>query len=179
MRVNVDKPHDCTVNTLLHCSVRRTCLTGNHLWDCVCTKNGIKQKRFAILAAVSKVIKTRPLMFPSFWYTCIQWNLLWETTAMRDHLEETVLKFGTESPTFQCKWTCHHRTPVLGDHICMANGMVFRDRLHCSLNQNRYPFAAIKLYMNVSTLFNKCYMGTLALVVDPSDEDIMVLKNTG
>ena len=32
-------------------------------------------------------------------------------------------------PAFQCKLTCHQRPPFLRDHIFMANGVVFQDRL--------------------------------------------------
>ncbi len=64
----------------------------------------------------------------------IQWNLSWETTALRDKLSwaTTILAKG---PTFQYNWTCYQRPPVLSkvrDHILVANGMVFQDRFHCT-----------------------------------------------
>ncbi len=38
--------------------------------------------------------------------------------VLRDHLFwRTISFFFAESPTFQCKWTCHQSPPVLRDHI--------------------------------------------------------------
>ncbi len=57
--------------------------------------------------------------------------------VLKDHCCERppVLKdqiFLSESPTFQCNWTCPNRPPVLINCICVwANGLVFRDRFYC------------------------------------------------
>ena len=63
----------------------------------------------------------------------LQWNLSWETTAMRDHLfwRATyswwkVLHFKTNEPS------CPQKPPLLRDHIFIANRVVFQDRFYCT-----------------------------------------------
>ena len=65
--------------------------------------------------------------------------LPWETTC----LERTDIQ--AESPTFQCDWTGRQRRPVLRDHICMANGVVFYDRFYCI-----YMYVCICMYLYIS-----------------------------
>ncbi len=65
---------------------------------------------------------------------CVQWNRSWETSVMRHHLSwktryswQKVLHFSVhviEPVTMQ-------RPPVLRDHICMANGVVFQESFYC------------------------------------------------
>ncbi len=60
--------------------------------------------------------------------TCLERPLLRETTCLEGPL---VL---TESWTFQCKWTCHQRPPVLRNHILCLMGRSFKVRtFHCAL----------------------------------------------
>ncbi len=73
-----------------------------------------------VVAAATKVI------------VMVQWNLSWETTAIRDHLSWRTTSFAQKVLHFQHKWTCHQRPPVLRHHIFMANGVVFQDRFYCS-----------------------------------------------
>ncbi len=47
-------------------------------------------------------------------------------TVLKDH------RFLAESPTFQCKLSCHQTPPVVRDHIFMTNGAVFQDRFYCT-----------------------------------------------
>ncbi len=77
----------------------------------------------------------------------IQWNLSWETTAMRPPVltDHTIL---AEGPTFQYNWTCHQRPPVLTDHIFVANGVVFQDGFHCTCilyQSNNFVFMALAI----------------------------------
>ncbi len=49
-------------------------------------------------------------------------DLFWETTDMTD-LRCWRTTYSWQVPYFnQCHWTCHQRSPVLGDYISMANG---------------------------------------------------------
>ncbi len=101
----------------------------------------------------------------------IQWNMSWETTAMKDHLSGQTPHFGgqkdlpvhfsiTEPVTtdhhlswqtihfwhkdlhFNC--TCHQRPPVLTDHIFVANGVISQDRFYCTC---MYHYATWLPYM--------------------------------
>ncbi len=56
---------------------------------------------------------------------CIQWNLSW------DHLSWRTTYSRQKAPHLQCKWTCHHRPPVLTDNIFTINRMVFQNRFYC------------------------------------------------
>ena len=56
----------------------------------------------------------------------IQWNLSWETTAMRDHLSWKTTHFFAEGPTLQYNWTCHQRPHVLRDNILLLKGWSFK-----------------------------------------------------
>ena len=60
----------------------------------------------------------------------IQWNLSWETTAMRDHLFWKTRCSWPKDTTFYRNWTCHERPPVLRDHIFMGNRVVFQDKFY-------------------------------------------------
>ncbi len=46
----------------------------------------------------------------------LQWNLFWETTAMRDHLSWKTRYSWQKILHFWCNWTCRQRPPVLRDH---------------------------------------------------------------
>ncbi len=86
------------------------------------------------------------------WMEGIQWNLSWETTALRDHLLTDHI-FLAEGPTFHYKWTCHQRSHVLTDHIFVANGVVFQDMFHCTW------IALLKFCDNSSYVF--CFLQKL------------------
>ncbi len=61
------------------------------------------------------------------WADCVvQWNLSWETTAMRDYLSWQTTHFWQKNLHFNII------EPVLTGHIFVANGVVFQDRFYCS-----------------------------------------------
>ena len=61
----------------------------------------------------------------------VQWNLSWETTAMRDHLSWKTTHFWQKGQHFKYNWICHQRPPVLRNHISVAKGVVFQDKFYC------------------------------------------------
>ncbi len=68
-------------------------------------------------------------------------------SALRDHCHERPLVlmdhyFLAESPTFQCKWTCHQRPPVRG-HAFLPNGGSLSKLLYCFITR---PFTIQHTY---------------------------------
>ncbi len=65
----------------------------------------------------------------------LQWNLSWETTALRDHLSGRTTSFWQKLIHF----SVNEPVTVLRDHIFMANGVVFQDGFYC-INTGSYCY---------------------------------------
>ncbi len=62
----------------------------------------------------------------------------------RHCLERPGIPGRRSGPTFQCNWTCHEWPPVLRNHICMANGVVFQDTSYCISPPHLWLFCFVK-----------------------------------
>ncbi len=58
-----------------------------------------------------------------------------------------------KSHTLQCKWIYHQKSPVLRDHIFMANGVVFQDNFYCTFGPKNIYHFQLSVIMVFGSLF--------------------------
>ncbi len=74
------------------------------------------------------------ILRPPFVKGPLQWNLSWETTAMRYHLSwKKQIHFWQKDLHSIYIWTCHQRLPVMTDHnfVFLVEWVVLKCRDHC------------------------------------------------